>query len=1688
MKRVIALLLCLVMVVCVIASCGEPEEAHSHTFSETWSSDAVGHWYMATCDCEDVTETKYSHVDKNNDGACDVCEYKMACADGHTYAEGWTVDCTNHWNAADCGHIVAGANVAAHVDIDNDGECDVCKYVINDIHTHYYDTKWTGDGEYHWHAALCEHGVEVADKAAHVLNAAGYCTVCDAKIKEVDLTDLAAVLAAAVARNDKVAFGDVIASEAVYGGTGAQTLEKGNTNKVHFALGNGESYIQYISFDMNGDYIGQEEQWFEAIGEDEVFGVAMLDGDYELSPIAGAAQFLNGYNYIPGSIIPSDSADTSTLANMLSALYTQMNDGVRVKDATKGIKDGVYFFSYTYYSVNATTVGGELYTVELEYYNVDVEFTVNEDLIIDTANFQVEVYRDYENDSDLDYTYTDNGDGTVTISEYPTLKATANPSFYTYSVAQMSGERTFTTPYPRASLLPSSFEFLYVTETVDDENGNPVPSVTESIGETLEIVSGTYAKFAIGDIYPITASSKFMNSDDFTFSFVNNDPDATGVAWDMELDAILNSYHVNPLNGIGMLKLKLRDAGEYTVTVGFGDVTKTFTLKITEEPAAEITGDADSISVELIDFYTYDNEDQSYVYTAAEEGNYTFTIPAGLGARLDGEVNPKVDFTSDPNGGTFTVGLNAGESVKIYFASANGTKYDVSIAYVAADIPDNEGGEGGEGGDDPISGAVTVEGIVGTYNVGTIGTLTINNDGTIVYNYVQNGRDYTTNYTYEVVNGQFKFLTMNGNPFNEGMATYFGILTFDAQGKPATFTNNANTYNLTVGGSEGGDVGGGDEGGGLTGEGTVSSPYVLPETGDYTCAFPGGYSAVWYTFTATENCYVTVSTTFATGWLMIGADDYAASNNSNGGNGSSVKALVLAGETVYIGVGDWDEAVVNVPFTVSVEAVELKPVDFLAGNWKGTETTMWGSAEYIITINADGTGSGSYDMGTGATTFDITAILYIGDEITMKTVTTGEYGGSQADIAFTYSPNTLTSAQALMWGELVLTPYSGDVGGGDDEDDTPVYDTTIVAGENTLYFSEAEVTADTATRPLTITEAGNYQFNAGSLYISAITDASGNPVTKNEDYTYTLAAGEYTVTFGMLSMFGVSADTAQTLNVVNNNAGGDDIGGGEDTDEPDGSSEKPYVLLATGDYTCEFPGGYNSIWYSFTPTESGYITVSSTFGDGAWLQAGTDIMNTKSNSGDGTSIKVYVQGGVLCYIGVADWSEVASTVPFTVTFEAGELVPDGTTDAPFAAALNTQTTANFLAKNPIWYYFNATANGYLTVTSTYAKANLQIGASFYDTVCNVGFDENYNTVINPSVTLYVTAGNTYYIGVYDNDYNAANIDFTVSFREFQSESTAFLEGTWTGSESAWGSVAQYLINLGANGTGSGSYDMGYGPTTFDVTFALVDGTTVTLYTVTTGEYGGTKTNLVFTYDATAGTLTTDKGMMDNALTLTKTTGGSEGGSGSTDEPNGTQGNPYVVDQLPYTITVNGNHDMYYTYTATEETVIEVSYVSGALVTFTIDGDYPASTNNGTAYVVTVPAGKTIVINPWTMSAEAVDYTYVISVHVPEEGGDEGGETTGAISWIGANGSGRAMKVTIDKAAGTMSIIRAALAGNSLDTATGATEATYTYSFDGTNVTYTLVSGQSCTVEFDAEGNPVSVIWGSATYTGFTVEA
>jgi len=697
-KSVRSLIMCLASVLGIGAfatACGESsafgdENEHVHTYSDDWTADAEGHFHDYTCDCTDMPK-KEEHVDDNNDGVCDLCKFTDH---EHTYAEDWTVDCTNHWHAADCGHIVAGVDLAEHVDENADGECDVCKYVIEDIHEHVYSPDWTSDDEYHWHAALCEHKDQVSGHEAHQLNEAGDCTVCKEHVKDVDLTNLEKVLAAAMANNYKIAYGDVIAVDTVYDGVGKQTVMSGKTNKVHFALGNGQSYIQYVSFDKEGVFNGVEEQWFERQENGEVYGVKKAYGEYELEPAAGDEQFLNGYNYIPGSILPSDSDDTTTLANTLMALYNQMKAGIRVSNATENYDPatGKYSFAYTYYSVNTTTVSGEFYSIELELYNVAVEFTVNADMIIDAADFSVEVYRDYENDSDLDYTYDvaydEAGNCIVTIISDVTLKASANPSTYEYSVAQVSGERTFTTPYPRESLIPTSFEFSYVTkyefpDAFDFQLLEEVP-----IEDTLTLPTGTYAYFHIGDILPKTASSKFLVAEDFTYSFVNNDPNSTGRAW-YDSDSIINGYSAY----ISCLKLKLRDVGEYTVTIAFGDIQKTFTLIVEGEKEPELPeDDKNTVNVATTDTYAWEDE---YSYTATESGTYTFNLPAGLGFWSVDAQQPEMDFYNNANGDSVSFDLAAGQKLTFNVGATTKGTWVITVDFVAGEV---EGG-GDVGGD-----------------------------------------------------------------------------------------------------------------------------------------------------------------------------------------------------------------------------------------------------------------------------------------------------------------------------------------------------------------------------------------------------------------------------------------------------------------------------------------------------------------------------------------------------------------------------------------------------------------------------------------------------------------------------------------------------------------------------------------------------------------------------------------------------------------------------------------------------------------------------------------------------------------------------------------------------------------------------------------------------------------------------
>ena len=1106
MKKLLALLIVTVLCMFAFASCSigkdnnKDNPPHVHTYEDKWTSDDKEHWHKATCDCQDVTENKIAHTDKNNDGACDVCEKQYQCKDGHSYAEEWTFDSANHWHAADCGHVVAGSELAAHADGNNDGKCDTCAYVIREVHVHYFSEEWSSDEAYHWHAALCEHKEEVADKAAHVLDAAGNCTVCGAKVGEIDKTNLGIVLGVAVSQNGKVVDGSVTASQIVYSGSGENMYVSALlVNDVYFVLGNDASYVYWKTLDENGAIVGAVENWYELVGEDQVFGVEKQSGSFVFVPVSGTVAHLNGYTYNPGSILPGMDVDTTTLANTLSAIYGLKVAGTRVSDATENYnaETGEYSFSFKYFTVNAATQSDDSVHYQVEVYYVDAKFTVNDDFVINSCELNVSVFRNVEQDMDLDYDPD---------TDTYTLRAEANPSVYSYEVAQHSGERTFTNPYPRKTLTPDSFDYYIAdVEILEDAEGVAYNEVTlvEKIAETINVKANTQLYIALSNIKPSTGSHAFITIGDFEISFVNNTAGDEGVLFVASEFNPSYSYQWN----YGYIAMFVKDAGTYTLTIKYGENVKNIEVVVEEDTEPGLVAGENEILVETTETYGYADE---YTFVAADgEGKYTFNIPAGLGfwSKSSQDSNPysdpEVGFYSNENGATVVVELAANEEYVFYVGAINKGQWLISYSY------------------------------------------------------------------------------------------------------------------------EAGSVGGGDQGG-------------EPE------------------------------------------------------------------------------------------------VD---------------------------------------------------------------------------------------------------------------YETVIVAGPNTLYFSADEVAADTANRVANITEAGNYKFAAGELFVAAVTAKDGTVIARNNDYTYTLAAGEYTITFGMLSMFGVVADRAYELNVENTTAvepepepeeavlvlgdntvtiseeeaasGGkmfsftaivngtytfasNDVGvrlfydnnmvgmgivdleagktynafvlameagtyninitavessGSEEEEGASGTESDPIILDATGDYTCAFPGGYAPVFYAYTPAEGGYVTVSTTFAAG-WLQVGTNLYDLKSNSGSGADVVAYVSANTLCYITVADWDEAEVAVPFTVSFEAGELSADGTADAPFALEENN-TCAFPGGWNPVFYTYTAEVAGTLTITVTSTDYYWGYGSGQF-TQNNVGSS-------TPSGEIALTAGETVLISISTDSAAEGNVTFTASF-------------------------------------------------------------------------------------------------------------------------------------------------------------------------------------------------------------------------------------------------------------------------------------------------------------------------------------
>ncbi len=123
---------------------------HSHSYNTEWSTDDANHWHECTCgDKKDVA----AHVDANNDHNCDVCGRKTS---DHT---GGTATCTEQ------------------------ATCSICGQKYGGLAPHNYKTEWSTDETNHWHeCSVCGDKKEVA---AHVdANNDHNCDVCGRKTSD----------------------------------------------------------------------------------------------------------------------------------------------------------------------------------------------------------------------------------------------------------------------------------------------------------------------------------------------------------------------------------------------------------------------------------------------------------------------------------------------------------------------------------------------------------------------------------------------------------------------------------------------------------------------------------------------------------------------------------------------------------------------------------------------------------------------------------------------------------------------------------------------------------------------------------------------------------------------------------------------------------------------------------------------------------------------------------------------------------------------------------------------------------------------------------------------------------------------------------------------------------------------------------------------------------------------------------------------------------------------------------------------------------------------------------------------------------------------------------------------------------------------------------------------------------------
>ena len=1286
MKRKFLALLCVVAMLLSLASCDvvnkllgkeEPQdETCEHTYSDKWSTNSTEHWHAATCEHAELKADVAAHTDADQDGKCDVCD--LETGHEHTYADTWTSNDTHHWKVATCSHTEEKGELAAHVDLDGNGECDVCSSHV------------------------------------HVVNLMGDCSVCGEHVVDVDVTDINVVLPIVVANGGKVNGGTITAGSIITdleleGGELVPYLS-GNAQEVEYVLGNGSAYykVDTVSFYGDSQYTDTQETWYELLADGSVFGVYQYTYDGETSDFevdgTASADSLVGFYYPVSTLVDAYGAE-----NLLAALFALAQSDAAF-DYQYGYEEGTYAFIFNDLAVNSDTGEGE--GDHVDYYEVMVYFNASENGVLTDLGVVCSCYTNSLDDElDNDYTY-DQTAGTIT------MKDTAVADVYTFVITQTEGERTYVSEHSKSDFFPESFDAF-----VDAE-------LTTQLGETVTVTEGNTAVIYFGNFLPESTDAKYIMD---TFA-ATVDEAVFYWAYDGTASFISNV------------------PGTYPVQFTLGNQTFSFTLVVEKFVSDEVEYPENSVVVEITGANTYEWSAVGS-FTAPEDGDYTFTVPAGFGAwdkaACDNNFSgsPYVDLY-DEDGGYFTVSIKAGETYEFYVTST--TRGVAVITYTVSEYT----GSDDDGDDD----GVATEVVAGTY-YGINGykecTLVIDTANSTVN---MNGYEYAYTFADGVMT-----LYLNGN----AMPDYMLGVTLASDGTPVSFVYNGNSYEVYSGEIDDGD----DE--------PVESGLVIGENTIVATQEDYDNQSIRYTFVVTaEGTY-----TFSSSNLMANVCDEHGMQIGRGSvyltEGVYYVDIVLAytsgAGTYYVTVsytapegadeGDGSEGnpfdLPEIPTEVTFNSDTINKVYYV---FTATETgyiyvtlsvenDSWCDLFLFVDGNADGSDSQSSNQKTVAQ-FAVVA----GNTYRLGLGTWAISG--ETTFSITFSSDDIGGSEGGEGGS--------DVGGEVGEPDGVIY----VGEEATVTVTEDHLNAGKLYLSITIWDSGEYSFESNNLFVVAVVAEDGTVVSRNANYNYELSAWTTYTLEVSTAYVGIAGDF--TITAVYH--------------YPEGHQYNPFYYFIGEDAVANYEGNYAPyIWYTFYADTTGTLNFYTDM-------EGVSFMICGGFGYESESTTFEVMAGRWYYFAVAAFDATEPVdIHFTCTITEGAIAEsDGTANLPHNATLGDN-----VASVPMWdgvyFMYVAEANGLLTLTTENSNC------AWY--ITNDLFVANEEGMGDLTMQLYV--GDVVYIYVTTADWNAEDITFNVSFAQDPTES--WYEGTVTLDGTANNFYIEENTFLGFQASGMGTY-------------------------------------------------------------------------------------------------------------------------------------------------------------------------------------------------------------------------------------------------------------------------------------------